>query len=189
MKKLIALALLAFGFGLFAFGLLGSLPASAQIYGTYAFCNGVWYPGSCPSQFIGPQQQQVMMQPQMQAMTLANALGSGFSKCETVGGIAGATLGSLFKNHREQAMILGAIGGGMVANGYCSNPQSGQQVILVQQVPQQFGQQPQQVQPRAYPCAHDPGTKRGILNLPGHKMHGQTVCAPPGDVNISKWLE
>jgi hypothetical protein len=33
------------------------------------------------------------------------------------------------------------------------------------------------------------GTKMGILNMPSNKMHGKTVCARPGDTNISKWLE
>lgn len=37
-------------------------------------------------------------------------------------------------------------------------------------------------------CQHDPGTQPGVLNLPGHQKHGQTVCARPGDVNISRWL-
>jgi hypothetical protein len=33
-------------------------------------------------------------------------------------------------------------------------------------------------------CTHNPGTQQGVLNLPGHPKHGQTVCARPGDVNV-----
>ena len=37
-------------------------------------------------------------------------------------------------------------------------------------------------------CESKPGTKQGILNLPGHALHEKTVCALPGDPKISKWL-
>jgi len=61
----------------------------------------------------------------------------------------------------------------------------------------QGGQAPVMVAPQgqsgvmavASPCGPFPGTKQGVLNLPGNAKHGQTVCALPGDTNISQWLD
>ncbi len=214
-KALISLVILVFG-------ALYAAPAHAQHF-TYAYCNGAWVPGSCQqplSGHVGPnqwqqwgqlqqvqqqqwQQQQQQQMQQVQVLQAAQAFSNGFTRCQTIGGITGATLGSLAKNHRIQAVILGAIAGGVAADMVCSNTQ-GQQVMVMNAPQQMVGQQvvqqhvqhhvtqvpPQQATTRVQAsCAHDPGTKQGILNLPGHQLHGRTVCAKPGDVNISEWLE
>ena len=72
------------------------------------------------------------------------AQNNGFTNCELGGGVVRATLGSLAKHHTAQAVILGAIGGGIVGNMYCSNNQG--QRIVVQQAPQQQWQEPVQQQ-------------------------------------------
>ncbi len=148
---------------------------------------------------VGPGGQQMVVYPQgyqnqMQAVPQALALANGFTKCEAIGGLTGATLGSFAKNHRPQAMILGALAGGIFGSAICNNGQ-GQQVMVQQgggqQVYPQGGGQvvPQQV---SNPCdprnGHAAGSRQGILRLPGHPMDGKTVCAQPGDTNISQWL-
>jgi hypothetical protein len=131
-------------------------------------------------------------------------MAGGLSQCQALGGIVGGVLGSFARNYQAQAIILGAVGGGIVGNALCYNSQ-GQQVVVVpqqQQVAGQYGGQmapgmqvpgvsvpPQQVSatPQNH-CAHDPGTRQGVLSVPGHPMDGKTVCAKPGDTNISRWL-
>jgi hypothetical protein len=104
----------------------------------------------------------------------------GFSKCEVVGGIAGATVGSMAHHHRPQAVVLGTIVGGMLGNVACRPTQA-----LPQQPTQVVGQQVSQGQGAA---SCDAGKRPGVLNLPGNPKHGQHVCAFPGDQNISQWL-
>ena len=130
-------------------------------------------------------------------------MAAGITQCQALGGIVGGVLGSFARNYQAQAIILGAVGGGIVGNALCYNSQ-GQRVVVVpqQQVVGEYGGQtgpgmqvpgvsvpPQQVSamPQNH-CAHDPGTAPGILNIPGHPMDGKTVCAKPGDTNISRWL-
>ena len=91
--------------------------------GTYAYCNGVWRFGGC-SGTIAPVQQ---------FASLPN--GGGFNRCEAIGGIVGGTLGSLNKAHPLQAVILGAVAGGVAGHFICSNPQ-GQQVVVPMAQPQ-----------------------------------------------------
>lgn len=66
------------------------------------------------------------------------AQNNGFTNCQLVGGVVGATLGSLAKHHTAQAVILGAVGGGIAGNMYCVNTQG--QRIVVQQAQQQWQQ-------------------------------------------------
>lgn len=61
--------------------------------------------------------------------------------------------------------------------------QGQQQVVQTQQAVQQ-----QQSAPACSPPANPVGSRPGILNLPASPQHGQTVCAMPGDSNISRWL-
>ena len=195
-----------------------------------------------PQQFVGNQQvvgvgggQQVLVSGQQQAVACTwggrgeNILG---------GGIIGGLLGVLARDSSDGARKGAAIGALLGTLIPCNSQQvaSGQQVVVQQPqgvVTQQQGiqqgiqcpagtqpgilnlpghpkhgqtvcappgdtnilgnqQQVQQQQPQQVatmnPCAGDPGTKRGILDLPGHPKHGQTVCAKDGDPNISSWL-
>jgi hypothetical protein len=102
---------------------------------------GQGYQGGSPCWGSVPQQQIFVSQPvqQVQVIPMAQAVSSGFTRCQTVGALTGGTLGSLAKHHTLQATILGAIAGGVAADGFCSNNQ-GQQVLVVQQPPQQAGQ-------------------------------------------------
>ncbi len=136
MKKLFALALVAMS-------LLSFAPvASAQPYGTWAYCNGIYRFGNCngPTQQQMQQQQQYrqpqyVQQPQYynaQPSYPAVAAPQGFSNCTLVGALAGGTLGSLAHHHRGQAVILGAIVGGVAGNMLCTNSQ-GQRVYVPQE--------------------------------------------------------
>lgn len=58
----------------------------------------------------------------------------GFSSCSTIGALAGGTLGSLTNHHRGQAVILGAIIGGVAGNWACSPSVAQQRVATQQQV-------------------------------------------------------
>lgn len=78
---------------------------------------------------------------------------------------------------------LGAANGLISASGtqlvrVCQQPAAAPQAVA-QQVPLA-----QEASVTHNPCAHDPGTTQGTLNLPGHQKHGQTVCARPGDKNV-----
>jgi hypothetical protein len=57
----------------------------------------------------------------------------GLSNCAIVGGVAGATLGSLARNHRAQAVILGGLLGGVAGSMVCTDSR-GQRVTVPQQV-------------------------------------------------------
>lgn len=176
-------------------------PVSAQVYGTWQYCNGgVWRFGSCGGPLV--QQQQFIQQgigvgQGVQLLAPTSGLTNGLSRCEAVGGLAGGTLGSFAKHHQAQSIILGAIAGGILGNSICSDSQ-GQRVLVVQQqvaqqqqglVGQQFQQSVGIVGQNGNPCRNDPGTKEGVLYLPGNTKHGQTVCARPDDLNISRWLD
>lgn len=69
-------------------------------------------------------------------------VGVGLSNCAVVGGLAGGTLGSLAKHHRGQAVILGALIGGVVSQMVCINSQ-GQRVIMQQPPAQAVASVPQ----------------------------------------------
>jgi hypothetical protein len=47
------------------------------------------------------------------------------------------------------------------------------------------GQQQVSVGQMSGGCENAPGTRQGILNLPGHPKNNQTVCAKPGDRNVT----
>lgn len=111
-------------------------------------------------------------------------VGGSFSKCEVVGGVAGGTIGSLARNHRAQAVVLGTIIGGVIGNAVCQPVQ----VQSVQQYPVQNVVAQQQVQQGQGTPPCDAGMRPGTLNLQGNPKHGQPVCAFPGDPNISQWL-
>lgn len=112
-----------------------------------------------------------------------------------VGAIVGALGGHAIDRWRGTGGRWTEIGAAsMGAMGFAQGSQPGmtvvcqaavQQALPANQVVQQ-SEQPIQVR---NPCEHDPGTKRGVLNLPGHPKNGQTVCAKPGDLNISSWLD
>jgi hypothetical protein len=135
-------------------------------------------PVSFPAQQVFQQQHY----PQQQVMQQVAGAGGGFSKCEVVGGVTGATIGSMAHNHRPQAVVLGGIVGGMLGNVACRPTQA----LPVQQPIQTVAQQ-QFPQEQGSPVCGN-GKRPGILNIPGHQKHGQHVCAFPGDPNISQWL-
>jgi hypothetical protein len=126
-------------------------------------------------------------------------MAGGLTRCQVLGGIVGGVLGSFARNYQAQAIGLGAVGGGIVGDALCYNGQGQRIVPQQQQVAGQYGPgmqvPPMTVAPQVgvpdvpqNHCAHDPGTAPGILSLPGHPMNGKTVCAKPGDTNISQWL-
>ena len=148
----------------------------------------LWDPlGQCYVPQGTPQAGQTLVVPAgVQVLQPATAVAGGLNGCQTLGAITGGTLGSFAHNHRAQAIVLGLIGGGLVGNAICTSNQ-GERVLVVQQ-PQGAVVQPGNTWQQPSPCAHDPGTAQGVLNLPGHPKNGQTVCARPGDPNISRWL-
>jgi hypothetical protein len=135
MKKFMKLVI----FSLFAFV---SLSASAVCYSNSNYvppgspplilANGLWCTaGENQNQNLQNvayvQQQQVLQQ----GLPMVGNGMSGLTNCQMVGGLAGATLGSLAENHTAQAMILGGLIGGVAGNMICNN-QNGQQVLVRQ---------------------------------------------------------
>jgi hypothetical protein len=178
---------------------------------------GQGYQGGSPCvggqpQYNGGQYVQTGVQ-YVQAAQLLGSVGSGLSKCEVVGGIAGGTLGSLAKNYTTQATILSGILGGVVGSALCNNnqgqrvllqgPQAGAvtlqqgqvptQIFIVQTGGQQAGQQViqaqqqqvQQASPQPPPANFcAPGLKLRKFDFPGQPFHGKTLCALPNDTNF-----
>lgn len=188
--RFIALALVAFSCLSFA------PVASAQAYGTCAYVNpGNGRPGfwNCPQQ-VQPMQQVIIRDVSQVGGNPIYANGGGmpvggFSSCAMIGGLAGGTLGSLTDHHRGQAVILGAIIGGVVGNWACSPPVA-QQRVVTQQVAQRqpaaqadarlAGLTPAQI-PDEEPRLCSEGKTWMKLNYPGHSMHNKGVCLPDGD--------
>lgn len=144
--------------------------------------------------------QQVVAVPQYGYPTNGIPVSAAPAGCAVMGAGTGSLLGWLL-DHRSRGAVVGAILGGALGYYACYNG-AGQQVMTVPQQQQVAGQYgpgmqvpPMTVAPQVgvpavsqNHCAHDPGTAPGILNLPGHPMDGKTVCAKPGDTNISRWL-
>lgn len=100
------------------------------------------------------------------------------------GALLGAVIGVIAGDNRESARKgagLGALAGVFVP---CDSLQQSQRVV----VQQQQVVQNQQVLPPCRPPQNPAGSRPGVLNLPGNEMDGKTVCAMPGDTNISRWL-
>lgn len=140
-----------------------------QRYGTYQYCgNGQWHFGNCGGAVISSQQ------------FASLPAGGGFNRCEGIGSLVGGTIGSLNRAHPTQAVILGAVAGGVAGHLICSNPQ-GRQI----QIPMTQSQQVviQQTRP---PCwePNDDKKRAGTLNWPGHPKDGKPVCAYPEDKRV-----
>jgi hypothetical protein len=198
LKLLMAILLVSFGATAFAQCIPPDAPGPPRHWDG---ARGCYVPMGTPTVQYGNQQvvygQQQQGYGQQQVMQMAPSIGSGignaFTKCETLGGIAGGTIGSLALNNTTQATILGAIVGGVAGNILCNSQgqyvvQGQQQVVQRQGVTQSQQVVQQQGSPLCAPPANPAGTRPGVLNLPGSPMHGQTVCAKPGDTNISQWL-
>jgi hypothetical protein len=103
-------------------------------------------------------------------------MGGGLSNCAVVGGLAGGTLGSLAKHHRGQAVILGALLGGVVGQMVCTNSQ-GQRVIVQQPQPmaQQYVQQQAFVAGPPIPAEQQVGGFP-TMNQPVQRIHVPSDC-------------
>jgi hypothetical protein len=127
--------------------------------------------------------------------------GAGNALINAITGALGGQAIDRWRHTGHRWTEIGALSLG--AMGFAQGAQPGMAVICQEQVLQPVAQaqqiavpvqvvpagvQPQQVVVPRNPCAHDPGTVQGVLNLPGHQLDGKTVCAKPGDTNISRWL-
>jgi hypothetical protein len=83
-----------------------------------------------------------------------------------------------YDQYRRQVVVPSSVGAGGYPPGYYPPP-----IGHNLQPPIQPGYQPQR-----NPCAHDPGTREGVVGNPQLPNYGRTVCARPGDTNISRWL-
>ena len=115
-----------------------------------------------------------------------------------VGAVIGAFAGYAGAKLFHQADVNGFVKGGAAAGAaagatvFCDpdivNDTPGVGVVATG-IGQAVAQPGVVAQPAVNPCAHASGTKQGTLNLPSSPKHGQTVCALPGDTNISQWLD
>lgn len=105
--------------------------------------------------------------------------GGGLSNCAVVGGLAGGTLGSLAKHHRGQAVILGALLGGVVGHTVCTNS-AGQRVIVQQPAVQTVAPVPQYVQQPAFANPPVPAEQQ----VGGYAMMNQPVRTSVGQVTF-----
>lgn len=135
MKNIVKLVV----FSIFAFA---SLSASAVCYSNSGqvpmgsppviLSGGLWCTaGENQLQNVARLQQQQILQ-QGLPVAIGNGMTNGLTNCQMVGGLAGATLGSLAENHTAQAVILGGLIGGVAGNMICNN-QAGQRVIVTGQ--------------------------------------------------------
>jgi hypothetical protein len=152
MKKLIALALAAMSF-------LSFVPAaSAQPFGTWAYCNGIYRFGNCGGptmqqyqqqyrpQFYGNQPQYV--QPPQYYGNQQGYANNGFSNCTVIGGVIGGIDGNRIDHHGVGGTVAGALLGGAIGNLVCNNSQG--QRVTVQRPQGQYPQLPQMVQQPQY---------------------------------------
>lgn len=147
-------------------------------------------PQQCPGVLVQTQfglQCRIPQGSQFAGQALQGGVG-GFSKCQVVGAGLGAVIGSLAHHHRNQAIVAGALLGGIAGDVVCSqdsqvppmayNPQ--------QQFPQQVTQQGNSAGGQVCaPPKNPPGTRPARVTRDGHPEFGRTVCAPAGDPDVT----
>ncbi|MFA6608561.1 MAG: hypothetical protein WCT07_01470 [Candidatus Paceibacterota bacterium] len=203
---------------LLVFATLFSASASAQ-YGTHTYCNGVWLPigmqcrnGNvqqpiCPDGsvwdgrgcLINNNQQRQLVIPQGVGFNQPfNAMVGGSSmRCTLLDRVAsglaqGLTAGALtwvvekVLNRQNNDVSAGAFGLGVLSGATvtCEPLVSGNRQQVAQQ---QIVHQPSI--PTCNPPKNPTGSRPGVLNIQGHPMNRQIVCAMPGDQNILRWLQ
>lgn len=152
LKSLILAVLVSFGATALAQCIPMQGPGPPRIFDP---ARGCYVPQGMQSQGYGGQiiaqpyyggQQVVVTQPQygysagVPMYGMGAPMAGGLTQCQALGGIVGGVLGSFARNYQAQAIILGAVGGGIVGNALCYNGQ-GQRVMVVpqQQVAGQYG--------------------------------------------------
>lgn len=143
----------------------------------------------CPGQLIQTQfglQCRIPQGSQFANQALQGGVG-GLTRCQVVGAGLGALIASFAHNHRNQAIVGGALLGGLVGDVICT-PQPQQMVVQQQPVQQALPYQPQQQFPQQPPrsamTCHVAGTVPAVVTEQGHHQFGKTVCASPNDPNV-----
>ena len=149
--------------------LMTSVEAKAQnmVNGTYEYCaDHVWHFGSCNGGFAPGYIQNI-------------PIPNGLSSCDSIGALAGGTIGSLAKNNTVQAVILGAILGGVIADKTICNNNG--RVVMFTQEQHQTTQNQNQQETRKKHCDKEKGESFAKLNWPGHHQHDEKVCMTDND--------